>query len=51
MAYDWTEKQISQYDYPAMATVYRLKFEHEARRAAYLLRRLERYETAQEPTK
>lgn len=48
MAYDYAPKQIELYDWPAMATVYRLKYEHEARRSAYLQRRLERYETQEQ---
>ncbi|BCW59588.1 hypothetical protein [Arthrobacter sp. StoSoilB20] len=39
MPYDYSHKQISQYDWPAMATTYRLKFEHAQQEATHWMRR------------
>lgn len=49
MAYMYTERQLQQWDWPAQSAAWRERALHAERRAEYLQRRLERYET-QEPT-
>lgn len=39
MAYDWTEKQIITYDYPAQSAVWKAKFEHAHQEATHWMRR------------
>lgn len=48
MAYEYTERQLQQWDWPAQAAAWREKAEHESRRSAYYKRKAEQYEAAQE---
>ncbi|GGJ20567.1 hypothetical protein [Paenarthrobacter histidinolovorans] len=44
MAYEYSERQLTQWDWAAQAAAWKEKAEHEARRAAFYQRKAAQYE-------